>query len=137
MIDSYTYEGLITGDMMAVKKDFIAKNNLDTFSLIASVYTNGKLVDRSEMQYDCMRIDPSICQKNTTRIPFLLLLSGLFIIFLIGYIFWKIKHKSSTISSLIFFIVLSAFWIYPYHVEAKSVSWSNTVNKYFFYFYNE
>lgn len=61
IITSYEYTGDITGDMMAIKKDFIPKKDMDTFSVHASLYTDGKLVDESEMQYDCTLIAPTQC----------------------------------------------------------------------------
>lgn len=46
---------------MAIKKDFIPKKNLDTFSLHTSLYTHDKLVDQSVVEYDCADIDPTKC----------------------------------------------------------------------------
>jgi hypothetical protein len=58
VIDSYTYEGDVTGEMMVVKKDITSKVNLDVFSVKASLYTDDMLVDESIMNYDCKLIDP-------------------------------------------------------------------------------
>ncbi|MCX6722363.1 MAG: hypothetical protein NTY04_04255, partial [Candidatus Staskawiczbacteria bacterium] len=63
-VSQYTYQGAVTGNMMAVKKDFKSKNNLDHFFLSAQLFQSDKLVDQSTTEYDCKKIDPKLCNVS-------------------------------------------------------------------------
>lgn len=112
IIESYTYEGVVTGDMMAVKKDFIPKRNLNNFTLYASLYTDGELVDESVIEYDCNRIDPAKCIPDekgifgTQEIDIPMI--GIFVLLLVivSVIVFFIKRKNHTIVSLLFLFSL-------------------------------
>ena len=61
-----TYEGDITGAMMATKLDFTPKKTLNNFNVVAELYSNNKLVDSANMKYDCQTLDPSSCPKESS-----------------------------------------------------------------------
>lgn len=64
VIEDYTYQGQVTGSMMAVKDDFISRKNLDHFFLNVKLWQNSELVDQSILEYDCKKIDPNFCYKK-------------------------------------------------------------------------
>ena len=106
VIESYTYEGIITGDMMAVKKDFTPKTNLDKFSVHASIYTNGELVDESIMEYDCALIDPTSCtQESSSSITQIITAFITILLFILIIVF--VKRKSKGIEVVVLLFVLS------------------------------
>lgn len=141
VVESYEYVGSITGDMMAVKKDFIPKKDMSTFSLYASLYTDGKLIDESSMQYDCQLIDPAQClpeKKDIYRTDVIIQSIGmmLLILALIITVFFIFKRKNRILISLLFCVSLGCI-LSPPVAEAKSESWNTVEKKYFFYFYNQ
>jgi len=74
-IDKYTYQGAVTGSMMAAKTDFVAKSNIDHFFLTAQLWQADKLVDQTKLEYDCNKIDPKLCNpKNNNSIIFAVLI---------------------------------------------------------------
>jgi hypothetical protein len=102
----------VSGEMMAIKKDFTPKKTLDTFTIYASLYTDGKLMDESLIEYDCQRIDPTKClpeEKNIYTIQnahnnIIGLAILFFIIVVITLIFIKKRHQ--IIVLLLLFIAL-------------------------------
>ena len=73
-VNEYTYQGPITGEMMAVKKDFISKSNLDHFFLTAQLWQSDKLVDQAKIEYDCNKIDQNLCSSSSS--PFIIIVLG-------------------------------------------------------------
>jgi len=128
VIESYIYEGIVTGEMMAVKKDFIAKKTLDTFSVHAALYTDNKLVDESTMKYDCTLLDPVKCPAKTIEPPKItqsmtknistLVLSLLALIVLIILIV-KTKNKKTTLLPLVLLLLIPLCILQPTVVEAQ------------------
>lgn len=95
IIDEYTYQGPITGEMMAVKKDFISKKNLDHFFLSAQLWQSGELVDQANLEYDCSKIDPGLCSPKSNLI-IILAIGIIVLLIIIGgivVVFVKTKKK--------------------------------------------
>ena len=136
IIESYTYEGVVTGEMMAVKKDFISKVNLNIFSVRASLYNNGNLVDESVMKYDCKLIDPTKCSPEKDNLWNMLALAGGVLVLIIIIIVLIITKKKKLPIAPIAMVVFSICLLSPYAVEAKSVQWNSTINSTFSYFAN-
>ena len=89
IISQHTYTGPVTGDMMAVKKDFIPKTNLDHFFLSAQLWQGDKLVDQSKIEYDCKKIDPKLCNKENHLVLIILLIIVILFIILGFFVFLK------------------------------------------------
>ena len=89
IISQHTYTGPVTGDMMAVKKDFIPKTNLDHFFLSAQLWQGDKLVDQSKIEYDCKKIDHKLCNKENHLVLIILLIIVISFIILGFFIFLK------------------------------------------------
>lgn len=76
-IDSYRYEGGVTGPMMVVKKDFVPKATYDTFTLTARLFQDGTLIEEESIAYVCTEFGLAGCLprgKSTT--PFFSTMSG-------------------------------------------------------------
>jgi hypothetical protein len=86
IISEYTYKGDVSGEMMAVKKDFISKKNFDYFIVFSELYQGEKLIDQSKMVYDCNQIDSKLCSSN---INIYLIISAILLFILI--LFFIIK----------------------------------------------
>ncbi|MCX6735758.1 MAG: hypothetical protein NTZ13_01620 [Candidatus Parcubacteria bacterium] len=56
LIHSYTYNGAVSGAMMAVKDTFKPSKTYKNFSLEAKLYQDDKLVDQVTMKYECDKI---------------------------------------------------------------------------------
>ncbi|MFA6554324.1 MAG: hypothetical protein WCS89_02335 [Candidatus Paceibacterota bacterium] len=125
IVDIYTYEGGVTGSMMALKKDFISKDNLDKFSLTATLWQAGKLVDKSTIVYDCNIIDPTKCNKNNTGLVVTVIAFILLVLIAIGYV---IHRRRVAISKSIFILLLLplGFMFTPSVTEAKETMWTDT-----------
>ena len=95
-VNEYTYQGPVTGAMMAVKNDFVAKSNLDHFFLTAQLWQADKLVDQTKLEYDCNKIDPKLCNpKNNNWIIFAtLIIIILLAIYKVVVIFIKRNKKT-------------------------------------------
>lgn len=52
-IHTYTYNGIVTGQMMALKDTFIPKQDIDIFTVNAKLYMGDVLMDSATMHYDC------------------------------------------------------------------------------------
>ncbi|MFA6295567.1 MAG: hypothetical protein WC666_04075 [Candidatus Paceibacterota bacterium] len=129
-IDSYTYEGIVTGEMIAVKKDFQSAKDLDKFTLKTELWQGSRLVDSSVSEYDCNKIDPSKCNKDFISTFFAgpskyLILTGivtfLAILFIILEVYKK-KMKAKKLLLLILFLPMLSF-AFPNVSEAKSIIW--------------
>lgn len=90
-IESYTYSGGITGDMMGVKKSFIPSTSYTDFNLNAVMERRGEVIENVTMEYRCADIDPSLCPvvQELPEIPvpqpkFMLYVMTATIIILIG-----------------------------------------------------
>jgi len=98
-IHSYTYTGDISGAMMGVKDEFVPNKDYDKFSLVAKLYTDGKLVDSAEMKYDCSLINPAKCSQvsassgNTLRSMLIIFIIILTVIGLIAVLVRKLKSS--------------------------------------------
>src|ERR1035437_6037065 len=138
IINSYTYTGPVTGNMMAVKSDFIASANLNTFSIIAYVWQAGKIVDQATITYDCSTLDPTKCTKGQgSNNIWLFVLSAitLLAILISGTIIYK-KNTSAKIILPILFLLPLGFLCAPHITQAKSVSWNNATTTQLDYFWN-
>ena len=60
-IESYSYTGGITGDMMGVKKSFTPSASYTDFNLNAVMERHGEVIENVTMEYRCTDIDPSLC----------------------------------------------------------------------------
>jgi hypothetical protein len=72
-IHTYTYQGDVTGAMMAVKDSFIPTKNYERFTLSARLYQNDEFVDEATLSYDCNQLNPRECPPDInepTRIQF-------------------------------------------------------------------
>ena len=136
VIESYTYNGIVTGDMIAVKKDFVSKVDLDIFSVRASLYNNGNLVDESIMKYDCKLIDPTKCSPEKDNLWNILALAGGVLALIVIIVVVIITKRKKLPVAPILMLMLGFCLFSPYAVEAKSVPWNILENKTFVYFWN-
>lgn len=91
-IKEHIYEGSVTGEMMAVKKDFTSMRDIDHFFLTAQLWQADKLVDESKLEYDCNKIDPSTCIKSYNyKLLIILVIALLIFLFAISVFFLKKK----------------------------------------------
>ncbi len=134
-VDRYVYEGPITGEMMAVKKDFVSPKNLDNFSLRAEVWHSGKIVDQSTIVYDCHSIDLLKCNpKEDNKIIFIVFGIAALLLIALGFGVYKKKMKHKALL-LILLLLPFGFFFSSSVTEAKSVSWNNAVyNNDLYYF---
>jgi hypothetical protein len=136
-IYSQTYSGDITGAMMGLKYDFAPKDNYDKYTLKAELFSGNKLVDSSQAEYDCQKINPSKCfpeeknnsllgkgnesKNNSGKISMTIgILLALTIVLIIAGLVYK-KRKSSSLLLLFFIISLSVFCSGDPKAEANSV----------------
>ncbi|MCX6723899.1 MAG: hypothetical protein NT155_01845 [Candidatus Staskawiczbacteria bacterium] len=96
-IATYTYDGPITG-MMAVKKDFVTKSNLDHFFLTAQIFHSDKLVDQATLEYDCNKIDSKLCNlKNESNINIYIIIGIIILLaIIISAIVVFVKRKQNS-----------------------------------------
>lgn len=96
IVNEYTYNGAVTGEMMAVKKDFISKSNLDHFFLTAQLWQADKLVDQSTMEYDCNKIDSKLCNSKN-NLGALVALGIIILLAICGGVIAFLKRKASPV----------------------------------------
>jgi hypothetical protein len=155
VVESYTYEGAVTGEMMAVKKDFTPKTTLNKFTVHASVYTNGELVDESIMEYDCSLIDPSKCLEEKSSFSFAQIIIGISSIILLIIILVLLKRKTKGVELVVLlFVAIVSVLIFDINVPKSGAQndaplpsgyvnpnitsgssqaiWSETINKLLF-----
>src|SRR5574343_1938021 len=134
VLNEYTYEGDITGDMMAVKKNMKSIKRLEDFYLSAELWQDGKMVDQASVHYDCNKIDNTLCTKlksNNIAIASSNV-ALLFIVFLFG--FYKRKIKSEMM--IVFLIIITSLFSVPNTTHAKTTSWNQTFSDNLEYFWN-
>jgi hypothetical protein len=64
IIHTYSYQGDVTGKMMAVADSFVPKKTHTRFTLTATLERNGQVFESVTQEYDCDRIDPNLCPKS-------------------------------------------------------------------------
>lgn len=92
-IEKHVYEGLVTGEMMATKKDFVSKKNLDHFFLTAQLWQSNKLVDESKLEYDCNIINSGLCNKENNFYIWIIVGIILLVLLLVLVVFIIKKRK--------------------------------------------
>ncbi len=144
IIHDYTYKGGITGSMMGLKDAFTPKQTYDTFTLTTTLKKDGKVVESLDLNYDCSRIDPTLCQDRQGGImgnkaqgvlgeggSGVLLTILLVIVILLGLLAWKLlsdrkKHnrRPPLFPAFFFALLLSSAFFFgaPERTEAKSVT---------------
>jgi hypothetical protein len=138
VINEYTYEGGITGEMMAVKKDFRSPKILNQFSLYAELWQGDKIVDQSKIDYDCNKIDPKSCKTDYT----IFIMIGGVILLIILIVLFKfrgkkiIKKVNKKKVGLLLLILLFGFYFSPSIMQAKSAQW-NYQNSDMLYYYSD
>lgn len=55
------YNGITTGDMMAIAESFTPEGDYDAFELKATLSMDGQVIDELTVSYDCQDIDPQSC----------------------------------------------------------------------------
>lgn len=60
-LDTYTWEGPITGKMMGIKKSFTPAKNYGHLILITDLYVASKLIDSSRSYYECEKLNQEVC----------------------------------------------------------------------------
>lgn len=95
-ISTYTYEGLVTGNLMLRKSLFTPKKSYDYVVLSAKLYMNNILQDEYSITYDCKVIDPSKCLSPFANVGSLLFKIAIGLVLLGLLIFsacaWKRRH---------------------------------------------
>ncbi len=142
----YTYQGPVTGEMMAVKKDFVPTKTLDRFSIQTKLYQSGTLVEQATIFYDCAKIDPALCSAGsavptgTGGVPTgIIALAGILVLIIVGAaIGFKIKGKGRAPGMFLFLLALvsAGFFISPSVTEAKSNLWTDTQSNRLHYFWD-
>ena len=148
-INSYTYQGPVTGNMMAVKSDFVAKKDADNFILSASLWQAGKLVDEATVVYNCDSVDPSKCARNSALqgsggnnlMTIIYYLLGLILLALIAFgsfvLIHKKKMKANNVTYLLVLLLLPmSILAFPRNSEAASVQWVGHNSEKLEYFWN-
>lgn len=106
--ESY-YKGILTGAMMAVKSDFIPNKDYTEFSVEASLYNNGKLVDQSTMQYKCSELYSGKCESELGETMFIYIIAGiLLVLILLSLILVRHHLKSRQGMAALFFAIAMA-----------------------------
>ena len=65
-ITKYSYQGDISGEMLALKKDFTPQKDYYDFTLKATLITNEKTIENILVDYKCGEIGPAQCPKQST-----------------------------------------------------------------------
>ena len=140
-VTSYTYDGSITGEMMAVKKDFVSPKDLTSFSLVSEIYHAGVLVGTSTLVYDCNKIDPTKCKKGESLDLGAFIIGLLLVVVLVAIALWiNAKKKVGLQKTLSVFILvgLTTFGVIlsTPKAEAKDTVWNTTPSVNLDYFAN-
>lgn len=155
-IHKYIYTGQISNNAAGLLSDFMPNQDYDNFTLKSELYTDNKLVDSVEMNYDCHNIDTKICSaKSNVALPPIVTESGneqtpqphkilviaiviagvLLIISLSSIIIVKRKNSGLNLLVLGFVVALSLLFGGAGKVQAmNSVVWNTTVNSWFYYY---
>ncbi|NTW14521.1 MAG: hypothetical protein HGA31_05855 [Candidatus Moranbacteria bacterium] len=141
VLDAYTYQGDITGDMMGVKHDFTPKIAASTYTLKAELKKDGKTVETYETVYDCKDLDATLCPMNVPAAVTSatsgassgksLLMRSLYVVFVlipVGLIAWFLMRRRKGFSIFVFILLGSSMVLTPYGAEAKSSVWNTSTN---------
>lgn len=148
IIHDYTYQGGITGDMIGLKDTFTPKQTYDAFTLTTTLKKDGKVVESLDLNYDCKRIDPTLCQN--TQAGFMgdkaqdifgesgsgiLLIVLLVMALLLGLLAWKLlsdrrKHnrRPPLFPAFFFALILSSAFLFGMSQVAEAKSITSNVN---------
>lgn len=133
VLHTYTYDGTITGAMMAVKDTYSPLHTLTDFTLTTILKKGGVMVEEVVTKYSCEDINPDLCttQENTTKAPLspyhLMIAGGLSLIGLAVLLF--VLRSSHVIKIVIVAtLVLLGGFNGAHEAEAKSVSFTDTYN---------
>jgi hypothetical protein len=89
-IGEYTYSGVVTGDMMAVKGDFFSKKELKNFFVKAELWQGDKLVDESKIYYSCNKINPGSCDIDWLSYLIIIIIA---LVIILPVLFIRIKRN--------------------------------------------
>ena len=64
VLHTYTYDGVVTGDMMGVKDSFVPATSLSNFDVVATLWNKGQQVEEVTVPYRCADIDPTLCDSG-------------------------------------------------------------------------
>ncbi|MEI6650544.1 MAG: hypothetical protein WCL23_03870 [Candidatus Moraniibacteriota bacterium] len=141
VLDSYTYQGDITGAMMGVKHDFTPKTSAATFILRTELKKDGKIVETYETKYDCKDIDPASCpldvQPGMNSLVGSVFGSGtpvrilalLFVLIPLGLVLWFLVRRRKGAGVFVFLLIGSSIlFAAPHGAEAKSVTWNKVTD---------
>lgn len=124
-VDTYTWEGAITGAMMAVKKEFTPTKDISNAILNTELYVNNKLVETSRTHYECSKINPEVCaaeaanavgETSSTMMYIVIALALLVLIVAILAYHGHMKRKDVGVAALLF---MSTLGLGMYQVQAK------------------
>lgn len=127
-LDTYTWEGAITGKMMGIKKSFTPAKDYTNAILITDLYVNNKLIDSSRSYYDCEKLNQEVCSAeamstvNTTSRTMMYIVIGLAVLVLVVAILayhGHLKRKDVGVVALLF---ASTIGLGMYQVNAQLVS---------------
>ncbi len=158
VIDTYTYEGSVTGAMMGLKKDFTPKKDLTNFTLHTKLYTNNELVDESKVEYKCEDLDPAKCPTKTS-FPLTETLIAIVVLLIIISAIAFFKKRSKGLELVVLLLVLASLFILnpqspntmaeeeltgdvgqvnPYITPgSKQALWNKAIIKNFVYYWNK
>jgi len=108
ILHSYVYKGDITGAMMGIKDSFVPKQSYGSFSLTATLSSEGKLVETVTTRYNCEDLDPSLCteadkvvdpttQDSDDSQMLVVLLITLLLLILAGLVYYRLKIKGTRV----------------------------------------
>ena len=101
-VDSFIFEGPITGAMMVKAHEFTPRATYDNLVLKSNLFLDGILVDTTRIEYRCEEINPTNCvsgsfDENASRSKMILItIIGIVgIVLVVGIILWRIKKHES------------------------------------------
>jgi len=137
VVDTYTYQGAVTGSMMGIKHEFTPKETSSDFTLEATLKQNGLVVETYSARYNCKDIDPSLCEKKTGGIFSVSSENGSGRVFggmqifaaavavaVVLMILWYVAKGGKGIAILLFFGFSVFMALAPTITEAKSAVWN-------------
>lgn len=127
-IDTFTWEGSITGKMMAIKKSFTPTKNYGHLILITDLYVGKKLVDSSRSYYECEKLNPDVCIAenladvgNTSSVMIKIVVGLAVLVVLVAILAYHghLKRKDVGTVAMLFAAAIS---LGMYQVNAKSAN---------------
>ncbi len=127
-LDTYTWEGDITGKMMGIKKSFTPKKDYSHLILITDLYTDDKLIDSSRSYYECEKLNQELCaleannavgETSSTMMYVVIALAILVLLVAILAYHGHMKRKDDGVAALLF---MSTLGLGMYQVGAGVVS---------------